>query len=75
MRPGNFPRYVDLQDLTPFTFSVDENGTEAGAGTAAPMPCALSTKVKLDHPFIFLIRAIETGTILFMGQVMDPSEG
>lgn len=55
--------------------SVDENGTEAAGGTAAPMPCALATEVKLDHPFIFLIRDIETGTILFMGRVMDPREG
>jgi len=53
--------------------SVDENGTEAGGATAVPMPCALATEVKLDHPFIFLIRDIETGTILFMGQVMDPT--
>jgi len=31
--------------------------------------------VKLSRPFIFLIRNIETHTILFIGQVMDPSAG
>ena len=55
--------------------SVDENGTEAAAATAAPIPCALLPVLRLDHPFIFLIRDIETGTILFMGRVMDPSCG
>jgi serpin B len=53
--------------------SVDENGTEGEGGTAAHMPCMQATEVKLDHPFIFLIRDIETGTILFIGRVMDPS--
>ena len=31
--------------------------------------------VRLSRPFIFLIRDIETNTILFIGQVMDPSVG
>jgi len=31
--------------------------------------------VKLNRPFIFLIRDIGTGTILFIGQVMDPGAG
>jgi serpin B len=26
-----------------------------------------------DHPFIFLIRERETGSILFLGRVVDPS--
>ncbi len=55
--------------------SVDENGTEAAAATALPIPCAMLPVIRLDHPFIFLIRDIETGTILFIGQVLDPSEG
>jgi len=29
-------------------------------------------EVTLDHPFIFLIRDIETDAILFLGRVLDP---
>ena len=54
--------------------SVDENGTEAAAGTAVTMRKSADCTVVADHPFIFLIRDIETGAILFMGRVMDPSE-
>jgi serpin B len=53
--------------------SVDENGTFAAAGTAADMPMPIVPTVRLNRPFIFLIRGIETDTILFLGQVMDPS--
>jgi len=55
--------------------SIDEDGTFAAAGTAAAMPMPIVPTVKLNRPFIFLIRDIETETILFIGQVMDPSGG
>jgi len=55
--------------------SVDENGTFAVAGTAAAMVAPDVPTVRLNRPFIFLIHDIETNTILFIGQVMDPSEG
>jgi serpin B len=56
--------------------SVDEEGTEAAAATAVivsltALPEA-PIEMTLDHPFIFMIRDIETGTILFMGKVMNP---
>ncbi|MGM0401486.1 MAG: serpin family protein [Chloroflexota bacterium] len=56
--------------------AVDEEGTEAAAATAVIMreSAPLSpVEFTVDHPFIFLIRDRETGTILFVGRVMDPS--
>ena len=53
--------------------SVDENGTYAAAATAGDMVAPDVPTVRLNRPFIFLIRDIETNTILFIGQVMDPS--
>jgi len=57
--------------------SVDEAGTEAAAATAvimfttaAPTP---PIEVRLDRPFIFMIRDIKTRAILFIGRVLDPS--
>ncbi|MDP3955293.1 MAG: serpin family protein, partial [bacterium] len=56
--------------------SVDEAGTEAAAATAVivgttSMP-AEPIEVKIDRPFIFLIRDVETGTVLFIGRVLNP---
>jgi serpin B len=57
--------------------SVDEAGTEAAAATAVIVGItsipAEPIQVKIDRPFIFLIRDIETGTILFIGRVVNPS--
>ena len=58
---------------------VDEHGTEAAAATAVGMdtgggPSALDEHtVRFDRPFLFFVRDVETGTILFMGRVVDPS--
>ena len=57
--------------------AVDEKGTEAGAATAVTIKgAALGGPVEfiMDRPFIFLIRDIETNTILFMGRVVNPLE-
>jgi serpin B len=56
--------------------AVDEEGTEAAAATAVvagvtsmPPP---PLRVSVDRPFIYLIRDIETNTILFLGRVLNP---
>lgn len=57
--------------------AVDEKGTEAAAATAVIMKttASMSTNIfRADHPFIFLIQDKETGLILFMGRMNDPSE-
>jgi serpin B len=61
------------------TIDVDEKGTEAAAATAVGMdtgggPSPVETiTLKLDHPFLFFVRDLDTGAVLFMGRVMDPS--
>ena len=58
--------------------SVDESGTEAAAATAVVMEMTAipqpPLEVSIDRPFIFLIRDTETGTVLFVGRVLDPSK-
>lgn len=57
--------------------SVDERGTEAAAATAVVVNESGPTKepipVTVDRPFIFLIRDRATGTLLFLGRVMNPA--
>jgi len=56
---------------------VNEEGTEAAAATAVIVGRTSAQprhKVFIaDHPFIFIIQEKETGNILFMGRVTDPS--
>jgi len=56
--------------------AVDEAGTEAAAATAVIMKLTAVPEsvaaVTIDRPFIFLIRDIETGAILFVGRVLNP---
>jgi serpin B len=55
--------------------AVDEKGTEAAVATAVVMlEASLPQGVVLtiDRPFFYVIRDVPTGTILFMGRVVDP---
>jgi len=57
---------------------VNEEGTEAAAATGVTI-MAMSVAMqrpppvfRADHPFLFLIQENHTGSILFMGRIMDP---
>jgi len=56
---------------------VDEKGTEAAAATAVVMRMlsapAEPVTVRVDRPFLFALRDVPTGAILFLGRVADPS--
>lgn len=58
--------------------AVDEKGTEAAAATAVIMKetAALQPDASLiiDRPFLFVIRAVPSGQILFVGRVLNPAE-
>jgi serpin B len=58
--------------------AVDESGTEAAASTVVivsekALPAG-PVEFRVDRPFFFVIRDNPTGTILFFGRVMNPSE-
>ena len=58
--------------------AVDEKGTEATAATAVVMALASAAPsqavtLHVDRPFIFAVRDTNTGAILFLGRVVDPS--
>ncbi|HEV3342780.1 MAG TPA: serpin family protein, partial [Pirellulales bacterium] len=62
--------------------SVDETGTEAAAATGISEATATvvvfdpnpPVVFNADHPFLFLIRDTQSGTVLFMGQVENPNQ-
>jgi serpin B len=58
--------------------SVAEKGTEAAAATgvgivagAAPAPPAL--RLRFDHPFLFVIRDVQSGAVLFVAKIQNPA--
>jgi serpin B len=72
-------RELSISDVIHKAFvSVDEKGTEAAAATAVvfrstSMPMT-DIQLRIDRPFIFLIQDKPTGTILFFGRVLDPTQ-
>ena len=67
-----------IQDVLHKAFvSVDEAGTEAAAASAVIVGItavpAQPIQVTIDRPFLFLIRDISTGSIIFLGRVLNPA--
>jgi serine protease inhibitor len=54
--------------------NVNEKGTEAAAATGITMRESRPPSFTADHPFVFIIQDTETGNILFIGKVMDPTQ-
>jgi serpin B len=58
--------------------AVDEKGTEAAAATAVIMDLASAMlpdmSLTINRPFIFVIRDLPSGQILFVGRVLNPAE-
>lgn len=58
--------------------AIDEEGTEAAAATAVIMNRESASielppvRFEADHPFVFAIRDVKSGRILFMGRVTNP---
>jgi serpin B len=67
-------RSLSIDDVYHKAFiAVDEAGTEAAAATAVVMTRGMPPALRIDRPFVYLIRDTATGSILFVGQVLDPA--
>jgi serpin B len=58
---------------------VNEQGTEAAAATGVAIKSLAIVRnfnpvFRVDHPFLFLLRENQTGSVLFMGRVKDPTK-
>lgn len=63
-----------LDDVRHKTFvDVNEEGTEAAAATSVGVGVTSAPpRIEVNRPFIFAIRERLSGTILFLGKIMDP---
>jgi serpin B len=55
--------------------AVDETGTEAAAATSVSITVTAvlnPPQITMDHPFLFVIREMNTGLVLFAGTVNNP---
>lgn len=78
MSPAGRRLYISLVQQRTF-IEVNEEGTEAAAVTAVGVTAICAgcgpqyPILRFDRPFFFAIQDHATGTLLFLGQVVDPS--
>jgi serine protease inhibitor len=77
---ADFTRIADVDDLhiskvrQKAFIDVHELGTEAAAATSVTMSVtSMPPEFRFDRPFLFAIRERESGALLFLGRVGDPS--
>jgi len=46
---------------------------QAGPPRSSPRRPIENFTLRLDRPFLFFVRDVETGAVLFMGRITDPS--
>lgn len=67
------PNFVSISQVKHKTFiEVNEEGTEASGATAVSVSRGSPRKIIVNRPFFCAIRDNETGTLLFMGVIVDP---
>ena len=79
--PEETSENIFISDVLQKTFvEVNEEGTEAAAvtkvemaETAMPIEEPERFQMRVDRPFFFVIRNNSTGTLLFMGLIVDPA--
>jgi serpin B len=72
---GTRELYIDMVVHQAF-IEVNEEGTEAAAATGVSMRLTAAPLIfevfRADHPFVFLIRDVDTGVVMFLGRVSNP---
>jgi serine protease inhibitor len=65
---------ISISEVMHKTFvEVNEEGTEAAAATSVGIiVTSLPLSIRVDRPFVFLIREKSSNAILFIGQLMNP---
>lgn len=74
MAPGGEGFFISEVKQKAFV-EVNEEGTTAAAVTAVNMADSARPIFRVDRPFVFAIRERFSGTLLFLGQVVDPAAG